>query len=365
MARSAASVAALGTMPLAMAQRPGKLKILILGGTGFLGPHTVRAALARGHEMTLFNRGRTNTHLFPELEKLKGDRDPDKDAGLSALKGRSWDAVIDTSGYVPRIVRSSAELLADARIYVFISTISVYPDRRVIDMDETAPVGTIKDETTERVTGRSYGPLKALCEKAAEHAMPGRVAAIRPGLIVGPGDTSDRFTYWPVRVARGGEVLSPGMPRHYVQFIDVRDLAEFIILSIERNIVGTYNATSPSRERTIGGLLDTCKSASNSDATFTWADADFLEAHHVSPWQNMPVWAPPVGDYVAFGQVSSAKASAAGLTHRPLAETVRDTLDWHETRPADQREGWGEGRKPGLTAEREAEVLKAWHEKYG
>jgi 2'-hydroxyisoflavone reductase len=202
------------TLPFGPVLSGRPLKLLILGGTGFLGPHTVRAALAQGHQITLFNRGRTNNHLFPELEKLRGDRD----GNLEALKGRKWDAVIDTSGYVPRLVADSAGLLApNTGQYIFISSISVYADFTKRGMDETAPVGTLTDPTTEEITGASYGPLKALCEQAAEQAMPGRTTIIRPGLIGGPGDRTDRFTYWPVRVARGGDVLAPGNPNAFTQ----------------------------------------------------------------------------------------------------------------------------------------------------
>jgi 2'-hydroxyisoflavone reductase len=333
-----------------------KLRLLILGGTGFLGPHTVRAALARGHEMTLFNRGKTNPHLFPELEKLKGDR---KD-NLKALENRKWDAVIDTSGYVPRLVKMSADLLAGGvKQYIFISSISVFNDFTKVGIDESDPVGTMEDETVEEITGETYGPLKALCEQAAEKALPKRVANIRPGLIVGPDDRSDRFTYWPVRIDRGGEVLAPGTPGDAIQFIDVRDLGEWIIHCIERNIVGVFNATSPAGERNMGGLLEACKRESKSDARLTWADHEFLEAQKVAPWTDMPVWLPPVDEYKGFGMVSTKKAYANGLKHRPMAETIRDTLKWFKSQSAERQEKIRSGIKP----DREKEVLKAWHEK--
>ncbi len=213
--------------------------------------------------MTLFNRGKTNPELFPDLEKLRGDRDGE----LGALVGRAWDAVIDTSGYVPRHVRLSAELLAPSVAhYLFISTISVYRDYSTIGMDETAPIATLADPTTEQVTGETYGALKALCEKAAEDAMPGRTTVIRPGLIVGPEDRTDRFTYWPVRVERGGEVLSPGTPADPIQFIDVRDLAEFIVVCLENKVLGTFNADAPAGALSMGKLLETCREVSGSGA---------------------------------------------------------------------------------------------------
>jgi len=223
-----------------------KLKILILGGTGFLGPHIVQYADARGHAITLFNRGKTNSHLFKGHEKLVGDRDPLKGDGLGALAGRDWDAVIDTSSYFPRITSASCELLKDhVGFYALVSSISVYKDTATVGMDEKSPVGTLEDETVEEITGGSYGPLKALCEKAAEGEMPGRVAVIRPGLIVGPRDNSDRFTYWPVRVERGGEVLAPGKPSDAAQWIDARDLARFCVKSVEDRLAVVFNAVGP------------------------------------------------------------------------------------------------------------------------
>ncbi len=330
------------------------LRILILGGTGFLGPHTVNAALGRGHEITLFNRGKTNPHLFPQLEKLKGDRTKD----LSPLAGREWDAVIDTSGYVPRVVSMSARLLADAvQQYVFISSISVYRDFSRPGMDETTPVGTLEDETVEAITNETYGPLKALSEQAAEQAMPGRVTTIRPGLIVGPRDRSDRFTYWPVRVARGGEVLAPGTPGHFVQFIDVRDLGAWIVLCIESGTTGTFNADKPPAAYTMGKLLSTCRDVTGSDASFTWVDADFLDSQDVAPWSDMPVWLPATGENAGFGRIATARAAAAGLTHRPPAVTIRDTLEWFETLPDERRSQL----RAGIGPEREQEVLAAWH----
>jgi nucleoside-diphosphate-sugar epimerase len=337
-------------------------RILFLGGTGYLGPHTVRAALANGHEVTLFNRGKTNTHLFPDLEKLRGNR---RTGDLDALKGREWDAVIDTSGYLPRNVTSTAEFLADAvGQYIFISTISVYAGRSVPGADESAPLGQITDDEVQAVAQvrdmgpAQYGPLKARCEAAAEAAMPGRVTNIRPGLIVGPGDPTGRFTYWPVRVARGGEVLAPGTGDDYVQFIDVRDLARFIVTTIENNHVGIYNAQGPQHLLTIEQLLHGCKCVSGSDASFVWADADFLADQGIHPWVQMPVWIPPDDGYEGAGQMSSARAHKVGLTHNPPADTIKATLDWYNNLPKDSRQrSFGNN---GVKPEREREVIQAW-----
>ncbi len=334
-----------------------KPTLLILGGTGFLGPHLVEAGLARGFRITLFNRGKTNPHLFPELEKLRGDRD----GNLKALEGREFDAVIDTSGYVPRIVRASAELLADAvKHYVFISTISVYANFAKKGITEDHEVGTMEDEKSEEVR-KYYGQLKALCEKAAESAMPGRVTNIRPGLIVGPRDPTDRFTYWPVRVKRGGEVLAPGDGKTATQYIDVRDLAEWTIRMAWERQPGVYNATGPGEKLTIGAFLDTCKQATGSDATFTWADARFLEEQKVAPWMQMPMWVPPEGDYLGFGTVDCSRAAGRGLTYRDPIDTIRATLEWFGGLPEERRNKL----RAGLPAEMEKAVLAAWHRRKG
>jgi len=350
-----AAVSRLGTS-YALDTAPARLKLLIMGGTGFLGPHIVEAARKRGHTLTLFNRGKTHPGLFPDIEQLHGDRKTD----LSALADRKWDAVVDTSAYIPGDVTRSATLLApNVREYLLISTISVYAKLDKPGMDESAPLATTNDPDAQKVSNENYGALKVLCEKAAEAAMPGRVCTIRPGLIVGPGDSTDRFTYWPVRVARGGEVLAPGKRSDFVQFIDARDLADFVVSCLEHNTHGTFNADAQAGTITIGALLDTCKKVSNSDAKFVWADAKFLEEQKIAPWSDMPVWVPADGDDAAAGRISSAKAKAAGLRYRPLTETVKDTLDWFRTEPPEHRAKL----KSGLTAEREAAALKAWHER--
>lgn len=331
------------------------MHILILGGTIFLGRALVEAALERGHEITLFNRGQTNPELFPNVEnveKLRGDREGD----LAALEGRRWDAVIDTCGYVPRIVHRSAELLADAVAhYTFISTLSVYADVSKIGIDEEMPVATLADESIEKVTGQTYGPLKALCEQAAEAAMPGRVLTVRPGLIVGPHDPTDRFTYWPWRVAQGGEVLAPGQPERRIQFIDMRDLAGWIITMVERQTTGIYNADGPAEPLAMGELLRTCREVSDSDATFTWVSDPFLMDYQVQPWSDMPLWIRASdANTRGFFAFDCSKAIAAGLTFRPLEITVRDTLNWARGRSPDHQ--W----RAGISRQREAELLRAW-----
>jgi 2'-hydroxyisoflavone reductase len=343
------------------------MKLLILGGTKFLGRFVVEGALARGHEVTMFNRGQFNPGLFPEAEKLRGDRD----GGLDALRGRRWDAVVDPSGFSPRVVRDSARLLADSvGHYTFVSSQSAYKDTSVPGVDENYPVGAISDEklreaealkqselTTAPFFGEIYGALKALCERAAEEEMPGRVLNVRAGLIVGPHDYSDRFTYWPRRVAEGGEVLAPGSPGRQVQFVDARDLAAWMLDMAEAGRTGTYNATGPDYRLTMGRLLDVCRGATGSDASLVWVDEKFLLDAGVGPWMELPLWVPESGEDNVnrhFMEVSVGKAVAAGLKFRPLSETVRDTLEWDLGRPADTQ------RRAGLAREKEREVLDSW-----
>ncbi|MCA9295900.1 MAG: NAD-dependent epimerase/dehydratase family protein, partial [Phycisphaerales bacterium] len=308
-----------------VARAESPLKILILGGTGFIGPHMVNHAMARGHEITLFNRGRTNAQLFPELEKIQGDR---REGELSELQaavdgGRTWDVVIDTSCYYPRVVNQAMDVLDKAiGQYIVISSISVYEGLTKAGLDETAPLGTIEDETTEEVTGESYGPLKVLCEQAAETRLPGRVTVLRPGLIVGPRDSTDRFTYWPLRVRRGGEVMAPGNHDDPVSFIDARDLGAFTIRCCEERIFGIFNTNGPKVRSSIAELIYACKAVDGQDATFTWVDADFLAEHEVAPWMQMTVWIPPRDGYEGFHLGSIEKAKKAGLTFRPLAEII-------------------------------------------
>jgi nucleoside-diphosphate-sugar epimerase len=332
---------------------PPRKSILVLGGTGFLGPHVVTAALARGHTVTLFNRGKTHADLFPGVEKLHGDRD----GHLESLAHRTWDAVVDPSGYVPRIVKASAELLAP-RVghYVFISTISVYDKFDAVNPDETLPVATLADPTSEDVKAH-YGALKALCERAVEAAMPGRVASIRPGLIIGPGDPTGRFTHWPTRLAEGGEVLAPGDGTTPVQYIDGRDLGAWIVRVIEDRTVGTMNALGPARRVTMNSVLDECNRALGTKAELTWVDAAFLESHGVEGWRDLPMWIDNHGDFAGFGTLQNTRAVRAGLAFRPIGDTARDTLAWLATLPEDER---AKARSSGIPRDKEAAVLAAW-----
>lgn len=325
------------------------MKLLMIGGTVFLGRHLVEAALASGHEVTLYNRGKHNPDLFPHVERLQGDRNEP----LMLPKGRTWDAAIDTCCYFPRQVRMSVNLLADVTDhYTLISTISVYGDISQLNIDESTPVASIKNKQCEEITGETYGPLKALCEAEAETAMPGRVLTIRPGLIVGPHDPSDRFTYWPGRVARGGDVLAPGPPEREIQFIDVRDLADWTMRMIETRHTGIYNATGPDRPLTMLGFLDACCHAVGEHANLVWIDRSFLEERGVAPYTEIPLWIPGEHDTVNCGL-----AIGEGLTFRLLEETIRDTLRWDIERSA---QACGVERRAGLTAEQESELLRAY-----
>jgi 2'-hydroxyisoflavone reductase len=339
--------------PAPVASPPASKSILVLGGTSFLGPHVVTSALARGHTVTLFNRGKTRPGLFPGVEKLHGDRD----GHLEALAGRSWDAVVDPSGYVPRIVKMSAELLAPrVKHYVFISTISVYSTHDIVNADESAPVMTIADPSNED-SKANYGALKALSERAAEAAMPGRVANLRPGLIIGPGDMTGRFTHWPTRLAAGGEVLAPGNGSTPVQYVDGRDLGAWIVRVIEDGTVGTMNALGPAQPVAMKQVLDACNHAVGDRAKLTWVDADFLDNHGVSGWTDMPMWIDNRGDWAGFGTLQNSRAVKAGLAFRPIADTARDTLAWLATLPEVER---GKARSSGIAPDKEAAVLAAW-----
>jgi len=314
------------------------LRLLVLGGTGFLGRHVVEAALAAGHDVTLFNRGRTNPELFPEVERIVGDRDGD----LAALRERRWDAAIDVPARVPRHVRRSAEALAGVGHYTFVSSVSVYRDFSRPGIDESAPLReyepSMGDEDME-----TYGPRKAECERIVAEAFPGRSLIVRPGLIVGPWDPTDRFTYWPARLARGGEILAPGPPERVVQFVDVRDLAPWIARLVDEGRAGVFNATNEGVS--MGELL--------AGARVTWVTDAFLLEQAVGQWMELPLWlADP--EWIGMHHVDVSRAVAAGLSFRPLAETVRDTAAWAATRE--------DGHEPeaGLAPERERELLEAW-----
>jgi 2'-hydroxyisoflavone reductase len=359
---SAASTFALsmGTRTLLAANSVKPLRILILGGTGFTGPFQIKYALSRGHKVTVFNRGKTHPGELPkEVEQLVGDRN----GQLDALKGKQWDVCIDNPTTLPAWVRDAAQILqGNVDHYVFISTISVYNDPPPAGLDENSPLQKYDGadpykETLEAMKAsgyKTYGPLKVLSEEETEKWFRGKSLIIRPGLIVGPRDETDRFTYWPVRIDRGGEVLAPGTPNDPVQFIDGRDLAEWTIRMAENGETGVYNATGPAKELGVGGMLDGIKSALNSSAKFTWGDAEFLKQEKVEAWSDMPVWA---GDELGLSRTNISRALAKGLTFRPLAETARDTLAWFKSQKPERREKL----RAGLTPEREKEVLAALH----
>lgn len=342
----------------AAAAPSAKKTALILGGTGFLGPHVVRTCLARGIEVTLFNRGRSNADLFPELETLLGDRDPKKGEGLKALEGdRTWDFVVDTSSYVPRVTKASCELLKDrTRHYTMVSTVSVYPEVEDAVIDESTAVGRLTDPTVETMGQyfENYGPLKALCEEAAEAVMPGRVFNVRPGLIVGPGDPTHRFTYWPVRIREGGEILAPGNVDDPVQIIDARDLAEFIVHAALENLTGVYNAVGPAHGETIAGMLYGCRAVTKSDARFTWVPMTGVQELGLSPWGDLPVWT----GGASMDRVNGSKAWNAGLTSRTMADIASATLESWDAMTPEER-----ARPYGMSRERETEALAAWHAK--
>ena len=370
------------------------LRFLILGGTGFLGPFCTESALGRGHKVTLFNSGRTEERrkeagrpsLVPAgVEQLVGNRDPDKTAddrrtegkadatkdpgspkGLSQLAGKRWDAVIDTSGYFPRMVKASAELLApNVGQYVFISTISVYKEMSVPDFNEGAPLQTLTDPTTEEMgkNFENYGGGKALCEKAAEAAMPGRATIIRPGFIVGPRDTSGRFVYWPVRASMGGTMAVPGAPGDPIQLIDVRDLADWIVHCIEHKVTGIYNATGPAKAMSMEDMLKGVKAGTQSQVALTWIENKFLEVNGVQEGQ-FPLYEPPTGESAGAHRCNITKALGKGLKFRPVAETARASLEWYRSLPADIQArvapqfAKAEQKEPWLAVEKK--LLEKW-----
>ena len=326
------------------------MRILVLGGTRFLGRAFVDAARARGHTLALFNRGRTNPELHAGVERLTGDRD----GGLAALAGRTWDAVMDPSGFFPRVVDASARALAGrAQRYLFVSSISAYAEPLPRGVNEEAPLARLADPTVEDIGGGNYGGLKALCEERVRDAFADRALVVRPGLIVGPHDTTDRFPYWPRRLARGGEVLAPGSPDAPVQVIDARDLAAWMVTLLERGVAGTFNATGPSQPLTLGRCLETIAAAVGGNARLTWVSDAFLDAGKVEPWMQMPLWLHAADQPLVTGNI--ARALAEGLTFRPLEDTARDTLAWERSLAAGTR-----ASSPVLPAERERELLAAW-----
>jgi 2'-hydroxyisoflavone reductase len=329
------------------------LKVLIFGGTGFIGPHFVRVLREGGHKLTLLNRGKRNPGLFPDVETLIGDRNV---AGyMDVLKGREFDVVVDDSGYFPRQVQASADgLKGRVQHYIYISSISAYADLTPPGIDEDYKLAPLEDPDAKEITDKNYGGLKAACEKIVEQTFGEHQAVIRPTYIVGPGDHTDRFTYWPWRVARGGEMFVPGTPEDPMQFIDVRDLADFTRRCVEQRIAGRYNLCNPPGAVTMGELLETSKRVTKANTKFRWASLKFLEDNKLLESGELTTWSPPAGEFAGASLVSSARAVAKGLRFRSVETTVRDLLAWHEQRPAEQKQKL----RAGLTPEREAELLK-------
>ncbi len=322
------------------------LKILILGGTHFLGIHLAEEFQERGHELTLFNRGVQNPDLFPDIEKLQGDRD----GNLHALEGRHWDAVIDTSGHLPRIVEQSAQVLAGAtKHYTFISTIGVYENFHKFHIDESYPIAQLREPQSEVITDKTYGALKGLCEAVVQHYFPEQTLIIRPGLIVGPNDPTDRFTYWVKRIAEGGEVLAPA--HQPVQFIDVRDLSKWIVQMVENQATGIYNAAGESLSLEL--LLQGCQQASPKKTYVTWVSEEFLLQKSVQDWVELPLWLSNKRQMPGFFHINSQKAIRSGLTLRPLAETIEATLKWDMARDNVRLQA-------GLDRSKEKELLLDW-----
>lgn len=349
----AAWLSAGAAMPAAVAaSEPGSL--LILGGTGFIGPHLTEEAQRRGWKVTHFNRGKHAEGGVPGVETLIGDRN----GQLDALRGRTWDAVVDDTGYVPKYVKMSAELLAPSvRYCLYISSVSAYASFAAPN-DEHSPLGKLADPETDKITGETYGPMKALCEQYSAAAFKDRLSIVRPGYVVGPLDPTDRFTYWPVRAARGGEMLAPGTPGDPIQFIDVRDLTAFMMGLVERRANGIFNAVTPPGAVTMGELIKASQRASPRAGTkVTWVSEDFIAAHSKPDELNLPIWVPRKGEEAGAALTSIATSSKAGLRSRPLADTVRDTLAWFESLPEDRRAKLHAGLDPA----READTLKAWH----
>jgi 2'-hydroxyisoflavone reductase len=354
---------------------PAPLNILILGGTGFTGPEQVDYALARGHRVTLFNRGRTRPGVFKGKvhEELVGDLNSD----TSALKGKQFDVVIDNPTTLPFWVKNAAQYLkGNTKHYIFVSTTSVYRDQSEIGINENSPTVPMPEgldpyrpdqrSATQLAASSNpgnYGAFKARAEKEVEMQYPGIATIIRPCLIVGPLDRTDRFTYWPARIDKGGEVLAPDKPEDPCQFIDSRDLAEWTIRMAEMREFGTYNAIGPEKPMTIAEMLYGVKAITTAGAQFTWVPWEFLREQGVRPWRHMTVWQPPYGNTAGYQRRSAKKAIAKGLTFRPLSVTAKDTLDWHKTRPAQEQLDILEGKINGLSMKREAEVLAAWKAK--
>jgi 2'-hydroxyisoflavone reductase len=352
---SAALSSSSSLLSTAAVAAPAK-RILVLGGTGFLGPAIVAAARARGHTLTLFNRGRTRPGLFPDIDKRVGDRDPLKGEGLKSLETGEWDAVIDDSGYYPRMVGASAQLLAPrVKHYLYISSISAYRDPFPEGGDEGAPLATLADPAVEEMgrNSENYGGLKAACEAASEAALPGRTTVVRPGFIVGPDDPTGRFTYWPVRVDRGGEIAVPGAPSDPLQLVDVRDLAEWLVLLVENGTTGRFNALGPDKPMTWGRVIAACQKATPTPGTLTWIPGEFVAAQADI---GFPIWVPYVGNTKGFHTWMNQRAVQAGLRFRPVEQTVADLLAWYQGQLKEPQ-----GRtKLAFTPDQERELLTRW-----
>lgn len=344
----------------AHARSGAPLRLLILGGTGFIGPEQVKYAVERGHTVTLFNRGRTNPALFPGVEKLQGDRDAAN--GLDALKGRTWDVVIDNPTGKPQwIVNAAAVLKGNVGQFMYVSSTGVYANSDRVMPDENSPLLELAPVSGPESESAGYGSRKARCEQLVQEAFPGKSTIVRPGLIVGPGDLSDRFTYWPWRIEKGGEILAPGKLEDPVQWIDVRDLTQWMVRLGENGTMGVFNAVGPEAAIGIGGLLYGIKACYSNDARFTWVPQPFLTEQRIRSWAEMPVWSYPGASTLAYCTSKIDRALSAGLTFRSLAETVRDGMAWYHSRPADQQERL----RAGITLAREREVLDAWHARRG
>ena len=360
--RIAACAAAGAALPVALPATtkpgPGTKTLLILGGTGFIGPHLTREALRLNWKVTHFNRGKHAANGVPGVETLIGDRN----GQLDSLRGRTWDAVVDDTGYIPKYVRMSAGLLAPNVGYcLYISSISAYASFAKPN-DEQSPTGQLSSPDVEDVGNGNYGPMKALCERYSAEAFKGRSSIVRPGYIVGPLDPTDRFTYWPVRASKGGEMLAPGTPRDPVQIIDVRDLSAWMMKLVEARTTGYFNAVSPPGAFTVGDLVTASLRASPKSGTrVTWVSEDFLAAHWKPEELDLPPWSPMKGDSAGASLTSMTPAKQTGLRSRPLQETVRDTLAWFQTLPADRQANL----HAGLAAQKESDTLQAWHQGNG
>ena len=334
-----------------------KMKVLFMGGTGFIGPHMVRALVNAGHEVTLFNRGKSNPHLFPDLAKIKGDRLTDD---IKQVSGHDWDFIVDTSCYIPRAVDMLMGAVDTDKVkqYVFISTISVYASFSQAGITEESPLAQMDEEPESEDVNKWYGALKVRCEEQAEKALPGRVTRVRCGLIIGPGDKTDRFTYWPVTAANSDEMLAPGSGDDPLQTIDARDLADWVVHCIDKKLVGAFNSTNPTGLYTFRDVLNMCRDELNPDLKLTWVPNEFLETQNLGESGGLPLWIGDDKEYAGIWKVNAGLAASKGLKARPLSESIRDTWAWWETLPAERTAKL----KTGLSPERQAEILAAWHE---